>query len=59
MEKGRANKMKIVSYERFGSPDVLELAMVEKPIPKRDEVLVRVHATTMTTAECQMRKRAH
>ena len=51
--------MKIVSYERFGSPDVLELAMVEKPIPKRDEVLVRVHATTMTTAECQMRKRAH
>ena len=38
--------MKAIAYERFGSPDVLELAEVPKPEPKRTQVLVRVRAAS-------------
>ena len=36
--------MKAVVFTRYGSPDVLEFREVEKPTPKDDEVLIRVHA---------------
>ena len=39
--------MKAVVFTRYGSPDVLELKDVAKPIPKDDEVLVRVHAASI------------
>ena len=39
--------MKAVVFTRYGSPDVLELKEVEKPTPKDDEVLIRVHATSL------------
>lgn len=47
--------MKAVVYERFGSPDVLHLQEVTKPVPKDDEVLVRIHATTVTSADVRIR----
>lgn len=47
--------MKAVVHDRYGPPDVLRLEEVERPVPKDDEVLVQVHATTVTRTDCHMR----
>ena len=41
------NSMKAVVFTKYGSPDVLELKEVEKPTPRDDEVLIRVHAVSV------------
>ena len=43
--------MKAAVYTRYGSPDVLELKDVPRPVPADDEVLVRIHATTVCAAD--------
>jgi NADPH:quinone reductase-like Zn-dependent oxidoreductase len=47
--------MKAIVYKRYGSPDVLQLADVEKPTPADDEVLIKVRAAEATKADCEMR----
>lgn len=46
--------MKAVVNPRYGSPDVLEIRQVPKPEPKAGEVLIRVHATTVSRTDCGM-----
>ena len=48
--------MKAIIYKKYGSPDVLEPAEMENPTPEPSEVLIRVFATTVTTADCMMRR---
>ncbi len=47
--------MKAVVYAKYGSPNVLQLKEVEKPIPNDDEVLIKVHAAEATKADCELR----
>jgi NADPH:quinone reductase-like Zn-dependent oxidoreductase len=48
-------RMKAITYANYGSPDVLQLKELEKPVPKDDEVLIRVQAAEATKADVEMR----
>ena len=47
--------MRAAVYDRYGPPDVLRVADVERPVPAADEVLVRIHASTVTRTDCGFR----
>jgi NADPH:quinone reductase-like Zn-dependent oxidoreductase len=48
--------VRAVVCERYGPPDVLRLADIERPVPRRDQLLVKVHATTVTRTDCEFRQ---
>ncbi len=47
--------MKAICFNEYGSPDVLKPQTVEKPVPKDNEVLIRIHAATVTPGDCEVR----
>lgn len=47
--------MKSYLCEKYGPPEVLQIKEVERPVPKKNEVLIKVHATTVNAADCNTR----
>ncbi|MDN7246294.1 NAD(P)-dependent alcohol dehydrogenase [Planococcus shenhongbingii] len=47
--------MKAMVCTRYGPPEVLELQQLDKPVPKDGEILIKVHASTVTAGDCEIR----
>ena len=50
-----SERMRAVVYDKYGSPDVLRIEEIQRPVPKDDEVLVKIHATTVNRTDTALR----
>jgi NADPH:quinone reductase-like Zn-dependent oxidoreductase len=51
----RGEEVRAVVHDRYGPPEVLRIEDVPRPVPKEDEVLVKIHATSVTRTDCGFR----
>ncbi len=49
-------KMKAAVYTQYGPPEVFQVKQVEKPIPNKNEILLRIRATAVNSGDCRLRK---
>ena len=54
--ENNGKKMKAIVCTKYGPPDVLQLKDVDRPTPKDNKVLIRIHATTITAGDCELRR---
>ena len=47
--------MKAVVCDRYGPPDILRITEVPRPVPRPDEVLIKIRATTVNRSDCAFR----
>ncbi len=47
--------MKAAVYRKYGPPETIQLADVPKPVPGSKDILIKIHATTVTMGDCEMR----
>ena len=48
-------RLKAITYSEYGPPEVLQINDVNKPVPKDDEILIKVRAAEATKSDCEMR----
>jgi NADPH:quinone reductase-like Zn-dependent oxidoreductase len=53
--RNTSDRMRAVVYNRYGPPEVLRLEEVDRPVPKEDEVLIKVHASTVNRTDTGLR----
>ncbi|WP_427006505.1 NAD(P)-dependent alcohol dehydrogenase [Pseudarthrobacter sp. H2] len=58
MNATRSITMRAASYRQFGPPEVVRIVDIPKPSPRPDEVLIRVHASTLSAADRRSRRRS-
>jgi NADPH:quinone reductase-like Zn-dependent oxidoreductase len=59
MKKMENKEMRAVVYTQYGPPEVLQIKDIEKPAPKRNEILIKVYATSVTRGDVIVRRGKH